>query len=149
DDAAAAVGRSPAAVRRLYNIAGSFKGTGTGFLTGPPRVWAEQLAELALEQGMSAFILAVDSADTLRRYADEVVPAVRELVASARAGAVADDPPAPAVPVGSGVPLGSGAGEELIQVHNHLRAELATVHDLVRQVADGRMSPGLARSHIN
>jgi alkanesulfonate monooxygenase SsuD/methylene tetrahydromethanopterin reductase-like flavin-dependent oxidoreductase (luciferase family) len=148
DDAATAAGRSPGAVRRLYNITGSFGGTGTGFLAGPPHVWAEQLTELALAHGISGFILMVDSADLVRRYADEVVPAVRELVAAGRSGA----PPVPRRPPDRDPDphrLPPGAGEELIRVHNHLRAELATVQDLVRQVADGRMTPGQARSHIN
>jgi alkanesulfonate monooxygenase SsuD/methylene tetrahydromethanopterin reductase-like flavin-dependent oxidoreductase (luciferase family)/hemerythrin-like domain-containing protein len=94
DEAATAAGRDPAAVRRLYNVAGSFAGRGRGFLEGPAEVWAEQLAELAVTEGISGFILMVDlGAEThLRRFAEEVAPAVRELVAKERAGA----PPAPA-----------------------------------------------------
>jgi alkanesulfonate monooxygenase SsuD/methylene tetrahydromethanopterin reductase-like flavin-dependent oxidoreductase (luciferase family)/hemerythrin-like domain-containing protein len=90
DDAAADAGRRPEEIRRLLNINGSF-GTGAGFLEGTPRQWAEQLAELTLETGMSAYILAADAADDLRRFAEEVAPAVRELVADAR-GAPADTP---------------------------------------------------------
>ncbi|WP_443076318.1 hypothetical protein [Streptomyces sp. NBC_01716] len=77
-------GRSPGAVRRGYNIKGSFS-NGSGFLEGPPRTWVEQLTALALTQGMSTFLLyRVHSADLLRRFADEVVPAVREAVAAER-----------------------------------------------------------------
>ncbi|BCJ67478.1 LLM class flavin-dependent oxidoreductase [Polymorphospora rubra] len=89
DEAAESADRRPADVRRLYNIAGSFDGTGGGFLRGPAGVWAEQLAELTLEQGMSAYILASDDPDQIRRFAAEVVPAVRELVAAGRPTAAA------------------------------------------------------------
>ncbi|MGH3508238.1 MAG: LLM class flavin-dependent oxidoreductase, partial [Nocardioidaceae bacterium] len=83
DEAALAAGRSPSDVRRLYNINGHF-GTGAGFLAGRPRDWAEQLGALALEQGMSTYILAGDDAEVLRVFGEEVAPAVRELVESAR-----------------------------------------------------------------
>ncbi|GAA5043645.1 alkanesulfonate monooxygenase SsuD/methylene tetrahydromethanopterin reductase-like flavin-dependent oxidoreductase (luciferase family) [Thermocatellispora tengchongensis] len=198
DEAAEAAGRSPADVRRLYNIVGTFGGRGGGFLQGPPEVWAEQLAELALDQGVSAFILASDGAASIRRFAAEVVPAVRELVAAARAGAPAPrpepEPQAPAtetirmaakVPAApnlgvvptpddgtrlseervwdeSARPTGpapdpgrrytrheQAAGQHLIDVHDHLRAELAQVRDIMEQVLAGAMDPGVARSHIN
>lgn len=104
DDAATGAGRDPAAVRRLYNVAGSFSGTGRDFLHGPPPVWAEQLAELAVTEGISGFILMADlAADTdtdLRRFAAEVAPAVRELVDKERAGG----------PAGAGTPAQGGAG---------------------------------------
>ncbi|MBC6459726.1 LLM class flavin-dependent oxidoreductase [Actinomadura sp. HBU206391] len=104
DEAAAAAGRSPRAVRRLYNIAGTFTDTGMGagaaggsdFLQGPPPVWAEQLAELTLTQGISGYILMADSDDTVRRFAAEVAPLVRELVAAERDRATA--PKGPDVP---------------------------------------------------
>ena len=86
DDAAVAAGRSPGDVRRLYNIAGSFEGDGTGFLQGPPKAWAEQLAGLALDEGISGFVLMVDGTAAIDRFAAEVAPAVRELVAAERAG---------------------------------------------------------------
>ncbi len=86
DRAAEAAGRRPAEVRRLFNINGAF-GSGTGFLQGAPRDWAEQLSELTLSTGMSAYILSASSDDDLRRFAEEVAPAVRELVTAARAAA--------------------------------------------------------------
>lgn len=86
DEAAEAAGRSPGDVRRLYNIFGRF-GRSAGFLQGPPTAWAEQLAGLTLDHGISAFILASDDPDDIRRFAAEVVPAVRELVAAERAAA--------------------------------------------------------------
>jgi alkanesulfonate monooxygenase SsuD/methylene tetrahydromethanopterin reductase-like flavin-dependent oxidoreductase (luciferase family) len=87
DAAAVDAGRSPAAVRRIYNIGGSFDGPGSAFLQGPPKVWAEQLAGLALDEGVSGFVLMADDALTLERFAAEVAPSVRELVASERASA--------------------------------------------------------------
>ena len=87
DEAALAAGRSPADIRRAYNIEGTF-GDGAGFLQGPPRVWAEQLADVALNQGMSSFLLyRATDADFIRRFAAEVAPHVRELVAVERGGA--------------------------------------------------------------
>ena len=83
DEAAANAGRSPAAVRRIYNIFGRF-GTGSGFLQGTPENWAEQLAGLSLEQGLGTYILGTDDADAIRRFADEVAPAVREQVEAER-----------------------------------------------------------------
>jgi hypothetical protein len=41
------------------------------------------------------------------------------------------------------------SGQHLIEVHDHLRAELEQVRDLVEQVAAGSMDVGQARSHIN
>jgi alkanesulfonate monooxygenase SsuD/methylene tetrahydromethanopterin reductase-like flavin-dependent oxidoreductase (luciferase family)/hemerythrin-like domain-containing protein len=86
DEAAVEAGRRPADVRRLYNIAGSFTDHGTGFLNGPAHMWAEQLAELTLTQGMSGYIVMGDDPDVIRRFAAEVAPAVQELVATERAG---------------------------------------------------------------
>lgn len=84
DDAALAAGREPSAVRRLLNVPGQFSGSGSGLLDGPPRQWAEQLAGLTLEHGVSAFILMADDAATIERFAAEVAPATRDLVAAAR-----------------------------------------------------------------
>ncbi|GAA3452620.1 LLM class flavin-dependent oxidoreductase [Dactylosporangium matsuzakiense] len=88
DEAAVAAGRRPEDIRRLYNIAGTFRGDGREFLQGPPKVWVEQLAELAVTEGMSSFILMVRAGGDgdLERFATEVVPAVRELVAAERTG---------------------------------------------------------------
>jgi hypothetical protein len=85
DAAAEAAGRPPAAVRRIYNIAGSFSGSGSAFLQGPPKTWVEQLAGLALDEGMSGFVLVADDLATVDRFAAEVAPAVRDLVAAERA----------------------------------------------------------------
>ena len=103
DEAAIRAGRRPEEIRRLINVNGSFDGGG-GFLEGPPEQWAEQLAHLTLTTGMSAYILAVRSGSDLRRFAEEVAPAVRELVADAR-GAPGQAPPAGPVVLESPTPL--------------------------------------------
>jgi alkanesulfonate monooxygenase SsuD/methylene tetrahydromethanopterin reductase-like flavin-dependent oxidoreductase (luciferase family) len=89
DEAAVAAGRSPRDVTRIYNIDCAPSESGSGFLQGPPRARAEQLAELTLSEGISCYILyQADSADFIREFAAEVAPAARELVAAERAGAL-------------------------------------------------------------
>jgi alkanesulfonate monooxygenase SsuD/methylene tetrahydromethanopterin reductase-like flavin-dependent oxidoreductase (luciferase family) len=88
DEAAVAAGRSPHDVIRVYNIEGTFSGSGDGFLQGPPQAWAEQLTGLTLSEGVSCYILyRVGAADFIERFAGEVAPAVREAVAAERASA--------------------------------------------------------------
>lgn len=84
DDAAEAAGRAPTAVRRLLNISGQFSAAGRGLLVGPPSQWADELTQIALDYGISGFILAADDPATIELYAAEVAPAVRELVAAGR-----------------------------------------------------------------
>lgn len=102
DEAAEAAGRVPAEVRRMYNISGRF-GAGSGFLQGSPRDWAAQLAALALDEGFSDFILGTDDADDVRRFADEVAPAVREAVAAERDLVSAGVEPVAEAPAETGV----------------------------------------------
>jgi alkanesulfonate monooxygenase SsuD/methylene tetrahydromethanopterin reductase-like flavin-dependent oxidoreductase (luciferase family) len=84
DTAARDAGRDPAAVRRLYNVSGSFgRARGRG-LSGTAEDWAEQLAALTLDQGMSTFILGTDDVDDVRRFGEEVAPRVRDLVDEGR-----------------------------------------------------------------
>jgi alkanesulfonate monooxygenase SsuD/methylene tetrahydromethanopterin reductase-like flavin-dependent oxidoreductase (luciferase family) len=85
DEGAEAAGRAPSAVRRLLNISGQFARTGRSALNGPPQEWAEALAGITLEFGVSGFILAADDAPSIERFAAEVAPATRELVAAERA----------------------------------------------------------------
>jgi alkanesulfonate monooxygenase SsuD/methylene tetrahydromethanopterin reductase-like flavin-dependent oxidoreductase (luciferase family) len=104
DDAAAEAGREPAAVRRLLNVGGRFSPTASGLLDGPPGHWASQLAELAVTEGVSTFILATDDPVAIGTYATEVAPAVRELVTAARSGS--------AGPGGSPAATGGGGQAE-------------------------------------
>jgi alkanesulfonate monooxygenase SsuD/methylene tetrahydromethanopterin reductase-like flavin-dependent oxidoreductase (luciferase family)/hemerythrin-like domain-containing protein len=72
DEAAEEAGRSPGGVRRLLNIGADME--------------PEALAELALEHGISAFILMADDSATIQRLGSEIAPAVRELVSKERSG---------------------------------------------------------------
>jgi len=88
DTAALAAGRSPTAIRRLYNISGRITdGPSSGFLEGPVSQWVETLTRLTIDNGMSSYIFGGGSdLDTqLRRFALEVAPQVRERVARHRA----------------------------------------------------------------
>jgi alkanesulfonate monooxygenase SsuD/methylene tetrahydromethanopterin reductase-like flavin-dependent oxidoreductase (luciferase family) len=85
DEAASAVGRDPRQVRRLVNIGGQFTAQPSDrLLVGPPSQWAEQLAMLSLEHGLSAFIVVGDDPNQLALFGQEVAPATRELVAAER-----------------------------------------------------------------
>lgn len=154
DAAASEAGRDPAAVRRIYNISGSFAPRGTGFLNGPPSVWAEQLTELTLELGFATYILSpgADADGDLRRFAEEVVPAVVAAVAAERRGR-----PEPAEPDRASAPtdgqaptaVGEASQQALLAVHQHLRDELERLRGVVAEVAEGRSSPEAARGHLN
>jgi alkanesulfonate monooxygenase SsuD/methylene tetrahydromethanopterin reductase-like flavin-dependent oxidoreductase (luciferase family) len=103
DAAARDGGREPAAIRRVYNIAGRFSSIERGFLDGPPQVWIAQLTDLVLEHGFSGFVLAPggDGAADLERFATEVAPGVRAAVAALRQGT--GEPPARTAPSASPV----------------------------------------------
>lgn len=173
DAAAADAGRDPGEVRRLFNVSGSFAPTSSGYLQGPVQQWIEELTELALDVGISGFVLAsgVESIAELRRFADEVAPGVRELVAAERQhprppAADARDsieigPPSDTVAVAAAVeterlveeqePIseaGRRGQETLLAVHQHLRDELVRLADIVEQVAAGELSIAGARSHV-
>jgi alkanesulfonate monooxygenase SsuD/methylene tetrahydromethanopterin reductase-like flavin-dependent oxidoreductase (luciferase family)/hemerythrin-like domain-containing protein len=182
DAAAEDAGRDPASIRRIYNIAGRFtRRPGGGFLDGPPARWAEQLTELALEYGMSGFVLAPgpDAERDLRLLAEEVAPLVREAVGRARqdvaqpeasgaeprpsepvtlvagsssTGDVAGHAGRPRAPKGNPAALTAeqrARAHQLVQVHDHLRREMAQLEDVIDQVAAGRADPEAARSMIN
>ena len=160
DEAALAAGRAPQDIRRIYNVFGRF-GTGSGVLQGTPSDWAEQLTDLAVGIGMSTFILGTDDPDTVRRFAEEVVPLTRELVAAERDGGRPAEPTPPVVEVAPRVEhvvardrasftaRQLAVPAHLVEVHDHLRAELDQVRDIVRQVREGHTTLGSARSVIN
>ncbi len=85
DEGAASSGRDPSAVRRFLNISGQFAQSGHSLLVGPSPQWAEELAQITLEYGVTGFILTADDAPTIELFAAEVAPATRELVAAERA----------------------------------------------------------------
>ena len=87
DEAAGGAGRQPVEIRRLLNISGQFLARSAGPLQGPADQWAEELADLALSDGISTFLFAGDDPDDLRRFAEEVAPAVRAIVDGERGAA--------------------------------------------------------------
>lgn len=88
DEAAESAGRSPRDVRRLMNFMNvRFSASGRGLLDGPVDQWVEQLAGLALEHGVTAYLIGGDDLATTERFAAEVAPGVREIVARERGGA--------------------------------------------------------------
>jgi hypothetical protein len=64
-----------------------------------------------------------------------------------------DESARPTGPVRSSGPeyseTGRAVGLHLVEVHDHLRGELSTVRDIARQVIDGLLAVGDARSAIN
>jgi alkanesulfonate monooxygenase SsuD/methylene tetrahydromethanopterin reductase-like flavin-dependent oxidoreductase (luciferase family) len=70
DDAARAAGRDPRQITRLLNIY--------------PDQTSEALTRMALEDGVSTFIVVSDDSDVMERFAAELIPAVREQVARQR-----------------------------------------------------------------
>jgi alkanesulfonate monooxygenase SsuD/methylene tetrahydromethanopterin reductase-like flavin-dependent oxidoreductase (luciferase family) len=84
DDAAAAAGRDPAEIRRVYNIGGTITdGPATGLLEGPPEHWVETLGGFATKLGFDTFVFwpAEDKLAQAERFAQEVVPGLRAAVA--------------------------------------------------------------------
>jgi len=88
DEAAAAAGRDPSAIRRIVNVSGTLTdgARGPGPLDGPVDQWVETLTGWALEHRLAAFVVwpPDTGTDQVERVAAEVAPAVREAVARAR-----------------------------------------------------------------
>jgi alkanesulfonate monooxygenase SsuD/methylene tetrahydromethanopterin reductase-like flavin-dependent oxidoreductase (luciferase family) len=182
DEAAAAAGREPAAIRRLLNVP----------VSSPVEEWVEELVRYALEDGIGTFLAMADDSATLETLAGEVAPAVRERVAAARAGAPPAEPrpvevPAPAAgdseyqrlgvtptpddgsrvadvepwdestrphrprsgPEVAYSDRGRHVGQHLVDVHDVLRRELGELREILRQVRDGALGAGEARSALN
>jgi len=76
DTAATEAGRDPREIRRLLNVFAD--------PAKPAAQWIEELLPLALEDGIGTFIVGSDDPEELRRFAEEIVPAVREAVAQSR-----------------------------------------------------------------
>ena len=158
DSTAEQAGRDPAEIRRADNLSGRFGRSGSGFLQGPPAVWAEQLTEFVLEHGMSTFILGPgpDAAGDLRQFAEEV----------ARRSARRSNRPGPGRPGRWRLPRarpraprgetatetairGSVGAQTLLAVHEHLRQELDQLREVMGEVAAGRVSAARARSQLH
>lgn len=90
DAAAAAAGRSPQSIRRIYNVMGII-GAGGGRhqgLVGDVHRWVDTLTEWAVVLGFDTFVFwpVTDPENQLALFASEVVPAVREAAAANRTG---------------------------------------------------------------
>ncbi len=81
DEGAAAAGRDPSEIRRVYNVSGTIlDGPTRGLLEGPPEHWVETLTSFADEHGFDTFVFWPNDEPQaqLERFAAEVVPALRE-----------------------------------------------------------------------
>ena len=139
---------------------------------GPPAVWAEQLTDLALTDGISAFNLGVSpNAETdVRTWAEEVAPAVREAVAKQRQDRLAPSTHTPAVDGDRAsetaaraareaqslvaedeqrLTVGRAGQQTLLAIHQHLRQELSNLRDVIQEVRGGRTTATEARSYLN
>jgi alkanesulfonate monooxygenase SsuD/methylene tetrahydromethanopterin reductase-like flavin-dependent oxidoreductase (luciferase family) len=85
DEAARAAGRDPAAITRIANISGVVTDeAASGWLHGPVDHWVTEVVPLVRDLGFDGFVLWPDAEDVLgqtARFANEVVPAVREALA--------------------------------------------------------------------
>jgi alkanesulfonate monooxygenase SsuD/methylene tetrahydromethanopterin reductase-like flavin-dependent oxidoreductase (luciferase family) len=91
DVAAAETGREPRAIRRNYNVMGvivpptqrNIRAKSQGMIVGTTSEWVDTLVRFATEYRMDTFIfwpVTGDEHEQARRWAEEVVPAVREQV---------------------------------------------------------------------
>jgi alkanesulfonate monooxygenase SsuD/methylene tetrahydromethanopterin reductase-like flavin-dependent oxidoreductase (luciferase family) len=81
DEGARSAGRDPAQIRRIANVNGEITdGESGGFLRGPATQWVDDLRRLREDYGFEDFIFWGDGdPDTqVRRFAEDVVPALRE-----------------------------------------------------------------------
>jgi FAD/FMN-containing dehydrogenase len=101
DDAAADAGRDPREIRRLLNVGGRFSPQASvrgdvarngGSIDGPSAHWVDELLALALDEGVSTFILASDDPAVQQQFALEVVPALREAVERENGGDTTVEP---------------------------------------------------------
>lgn len=81
DDAAAAAGRDPDEIRRIYNVSGVITGgeRGSDDLTGPVQHWIDTLMSWVNDIGVDSLVYWPRDAgvEQVERFAREVVPAVR------------------------------------------------------------------------
>ncbi|WP_433371894.1 LLM class flavin-dependent oxidoreductase [Actinoplanes sp. CA-142083] len=79
DEAAAQAGRDPREIRRLLNIFGDPSKSAAQ--------WIDEILPLVLEDGIGTIIIGSDDPGELQRFAEEVIPAVREEIARTRTAA--------------------------------------------------------------
>ena len=85
DDEAAAAGRDPGEIRRIINIGGEITdGASEGPFHGPASQWIDEVSDLAVRHGFDTFVLWAEAPGQLARFAEEIVPAVRERVGAER-----------------------------------------------------------------
>jgi alkanesulfonate monooxygenase SsuD/methylene tetrahydromethanopterin reductase-like flavin-dependent oxidoreductase (luciferase family) len=81
DEAAEEAGRSPADVRRIYNLTGGaiVDGPVAGLLEGSPAHWVETLSGCATDLGFDTLVFwpQGDQLEQVERFAREVAPALR------------------------------------------------------------------------
>jgi hypothetical protein len=176
DDAATAAGRPPGAIRRMLNLLGDGNGTDPEQLAelnlvhgistyilpaasdDDVRRFAEETApavrELVLNAGSRPSAPA--PASTSRPVVVESTPfATRATAAPAQRRspeAAWDEASRPAGPEPDAArrytPDQQAAGRHLVDVHDHLRAELDRLRDIIEQVARGETDAAAARQHI-
>lgn len=81
DEAARRADRDPSEIRRIANVHGTITTEGSeGFLRGPASQWVDDLLRLRDDYGFDTFIFwgEGDADEQVRRFAEEVAPAVRE-----------------------------------------------------------------------
>jgi alkanesulfonate monooxygenase SsuD/methylene tetrahydromethanopterin reductase-like flavin-dependent oxidoreductase (luciferase family) len=79
DDAITAAGRPSRAVRRILNVSGTITdGPSDGMFNGPATQWSDDLTQVAESYGFDTFIFWGEGDQQLDRFAQEIVPAVRE-----------------------------------------------------------------------
>jgi alkanesulfonate monooxygenase SsuD/methylene tetrahydromethanopterin reductase-like flavin-dependent oxidoreductase (luciferase family) len=84
EDAAAAAGRNPGSIRRIYNIGGSIGPTTDKPFGGPVGHWVEELSRV-IEIGMDGLVFWPNGDDPVGQaeaFAGEVVPATRAAIGS-------------------------------------------------------------------
>jgi len=88
DEAAVAAGRDPRETRRILNVSGEFAADAadaadttdtTSTLHGPSAHWVEVPGQLAVQDGIDTFVRFSDDPRTLEQFAEEVIPALREI----------------------------------------------------------------------
>lgn len=79
DAAIADAGRDQSDVRRVLNVNGTITdGASEGSLKGPVDQWTDELVHFATEYGFETFVFWGEGPDQLPRFAEEVVPRVRD-----------------------------------------------------------------------